>query len=290
LDFTPVLHYEKAPGHVGTYKKIDQNHHLEEALDWQLIEAIDQSKSSKDLAFPILNTHRSVGTLLSGHLIRQKKMITQPVKITFTGSAGQSFGAFLAKGLDFHLMGEANDYVGKGLSGGIISIKPNEHSTLTPDEHIIIGNVTLYGATSGEIYVNGQAGERFCVRNSGAEAVVEGIGDHGCEYMTGGLAIILGAVGSNFGAGMSGGTAYVYDEKNNFSENCNMEMIDIDPLKEDDTNLLHAKLNEHIKRTDSPKAIEILNHWDTALKYFKKVMPIELKRVLANQKTSKKVA
>ena len=290
LDFTPVLHYEKAPGHVGTYKKIDQNHHLEEALDWQLIEAIDQSKSPKDLSFPILNTHRSVGTLLSGHLIRQKKMITQPVKITFTGSAGQSFGAFLAKGLDFHLMGEANDYVGKGLSGGIISIKPNEHSTLTPDEHIIIGNVTLYGATSGEIYVNGQAGERFCVRNSGAEAVVEGIGDHGCEYMTGGLAIILGAVGSNFGAGMSGGTAYVYDEKNNFSENCNMEMIDIDPLKEDDANLLHAKLKEHIKRTDSPKAIEILNHWDTALKYFKKVMPIELKRVLANQKTSKKVA
>ena len=217
-------------------------------------------------------------------------MITQPVKITFTGSAGQSFGAFLSKGLDFRLMGEANDYVGKGLSGGIISIKPNEHSTLTPDEHIIIGNVTLYGATSGEIYVNGQAGERFCVRNSGAEAVVEGIGDHGCEYMTGGLAIILGAVGSNFGAGMSGGTAYVYDEKNNFSENCNMEMIDIDPLKKDDVNLLHTKLNEHIKRTDSPKAIEILNHWDTALKYFKKVMPIELKRVLADQKTSKKVA
>ena len=290
LDFTPVLHYEKAPGHVGTYKKIDQNHHLEEALDWQLIKAIDQSKSTKDLAFPILNTHRSVGTLLSGHLIRQKKMITQPVKITFTGSAGQSFGAFLAKGLDFHLMGEANDYVGKGLSGGIISIKPNEHSILKPDEHIIIGNVTLYGATSGEIYVNGQAGERFCVRNSGAEAVVEGIGDHGCEYMTGGLAIVLGDVGSNFGAGMSGGIVYVYDEKNNFSENCNMEMIDIDPLQEDDVNLLHAKLNEHIKRTDSPKAIEILNHWDTALKKFKKVMPIELKRVLADQKTSKKVA
>jgi len=187
-------------------------------------------------------------------------------------------------------VGEANDYVGKGLSGGIISIKPNGHSTLTPDEHIIIGNVTLYGATSGEIYVNGQAGERFCVRNSGAEAVVEGIGDHGCEYMTGGLAVILGAVGSNFGAGMSGGIAYVYDEKNNFSENCNMEMIDIDPLKEDDINLLRAKLNEHRKRTDSPKAIEILNHWDTALKCFKKVMPIELKRVLANQKTSKKVA
>jgi glutamate synthase domain-containing protein 3 len=217
-------------------------------------------------------------------------MITQPVKITFTGSAGQSFGAFLSKGIYFRLMGEANDYVGKGLSGGIISIKTNEHSTLTPDEHIIIGNVTLYGATSGEIYINGQAGERFCVRNSGAEAVVEGIGDHGCEYMTGGLAIILGAVGSNFGAGMSGGTAYVYDEKNNFSENCNMEMIDIDPLKKDDVNLLHTKLNEHIKRTDSPKAIEILNHWDSALKYFKKVMPIELKRVLADQKTSKKVA
>ena len=130
----------------------------------------------------------------------------------------------------------------------------------------------------------------FCVRNSGAEAVVEGIGDHGCEYMTGGLAIVLGDVGSNFGAGMSGGIVYVYDEKNNFSENCNMEMIDIDPLQEDDVNLLHAKLNEHIKRTDSPKAIEILNHWDTALKKFKKVMPIELKRVLADQKTSKKVA
>ena len=290
LDFTPVLHYEKPPGHVGTYKKIDQSHHLEQALDWKLIEALDEAKPSQKLSFSILNTHRSVGTLLSGHLTRQNKMITKPIKISFTGSAGQSFGAFLTKDLDFHLLGEANDYVGKGLSGGIISIKPNVHSRLNPEEHIIIGNVTLYGATSGHVYINGQAGERFCVRNSGAEAVVEGIGDHGCEYMTGGLAIILGNVGSNFGAGMSGGIAYVYDEASDFSKNCNMEMINIDPLSNEDINILHVKLNEHMKRTSSPKAIKILNRWSTTLKYFKKVIPIELKRVLTDQKNSKKVA
>ena len=290
LDFTPILHYEKPPGHVGTYKKIDQNHDLEKALDWKLIEAIDGAKPSQQLSFSILNTNRSVGTLLSGYLVRKNKMITKPIKVSFTGSAGQSFGAFLTKNLDFHLSGEANDYVGKGLSGGTISIKPNDQSTLIPEEHIIIGNVTLYGATSGRIYINGQAGERFCVRNSGAEAVVEGIGDHGCEYMTGGLAVILGSVGSNFGAGMSGGIAYVYDETDDFSKNCNMEMINIDPLNDKDFNLLQVKLNEHIKHTGSPKAIKILNYWNASSKYFKKVMPIELKRVLADQKNSKKVA
>ena len=160
LDFTPVLHYEKPPGHVGTYKKIDQNHDLEKALDWKLIEALDEAKPSQKLSFSILNTHRSVGTLLSGHLVRQNKMITKPIKVSFTGSAGQSFGAFLTKNLDFHLSGEANDYVGKGLSGGTISINPMTNPNWIPEDHIIIGNVTLWG-NFWELYITGKQVNAF---------------------------------------------------------------------------------------------------------------------------------
>jgi len=277
LDFTPVLHYEKAPGHVGTYKKIDQNHHLEEALDWQLIEAIDQSKSPKDLAFPILNTHRSVGTLLSGHLIRQKKMITQPVKITFTGSAGQSFGAFLAKGLDFRLMGEANDYVGKGLSGGKIVVRPPLASPLIPSDNTIIGNTVLYGATAGKLFANGRAGERFCVRNSGASVVVEGCGSNGCEYMTGGITVILGETGANFGAGMTGGMAYVYDPKGQFKARANMESIVTLPVSVSHwEEQLKSLIEEHLMETKSPKAARILNRWDEELNNFVQICPKEM--------------
>ena len=230
------------------HKKIDQNHGLEKALDWKLIEAlIKQNLENYPFQF---YTHRSVGTLLSGYLVRQNKMITKPIKV-FTEV--QVKVAYFLLNLDFHPqvrpMIMLEDYL------EVQFHKPNDQSTLIPEEHIIIGNVTLYGATSGHVYINGQAGERFCVRNSGAEAVVEGIGDHGCEYMTGGLAVILGGVGSNFGAGMTGGIAYVYDEASDFSKNCNMEMINIDPLTNEDFNLLQIKLNQHIKHTGSPKAI-----------------------------------
>jgi glutamate synthase (NADPH) large chain len=290
LDFTPILHYERPPRHVGTYKQIDQDHEIEEVLDRKLIEDIKKTKLPLALSYPIFNTDRSTGTLLSGHLIRENRLLTEAIKISFVGSAGQSFGAFLAKGLEFTLIGEANDYVAKGLSGGSIAIKPSKKSIFKAEDNIIIGNVTLYGATSGNLFINGQAGERFCVRNSGAEAVVEGIGDHGCEYMTGGLAIILGQVGQNFGAGMSGGVAYIYDKLNALSDNCNMEMIDIDPLENDDYQLLQGKLTAHYASTESPKGQRILQNWQAEKTYFKKVMPKELKRVLSNNKTDKKVA
>ncbi|MDH5610019.1 MAG: glutamate synthase large subunit, partial [Cyclobacteriaceae bacterium] len=229
LDLTPVLHFEEAPAHVGLYKQIEQDHSLEKVIDRKMIADLKKSRQPVKLAYPIKNTDRSTGTMLSHYLTKNKTVLGQPIHVKFTGSAGQSFAAFLAPNLQFELWGEANDYVAKGLSGGTIAIRPSAKSTLTPHDNIIIGNVSLYGATSGEVYINGQAGERFCVRNSGAEAVVEGIGDHGCEYMTGGLAIILGRVGNNFGAGMSGGIAYILNHHDqDLSLHCNLEMIDLD--------------------------------------------------------------
>ncbi len=289
LDLTPILHYEKAPNHVGTYRQIDQNHELEKVLDQRMVKDLKKSAPPFELKYAIKNTDRSTGTMLSGFLTKNK-IIGDPINIQFEGSAGQSFGAFLAPRLQFELLGEANDYVAKGLSGGRIVIKPHSDARLIPHENIIIGNVSMYGATSGEVYINGHAGERFCVRNSGAEAVVEGIGDHGCEYMTGGLAIILGRVGNNFGAGMSGGIAYVLDSDNSFDQRVNPEMIGIEALSEEDEVLVKSKVEKHLELTGSPLAEQYLNDWTEIVTRFKKVMPNDLKRVLESKKLDEKVA
>ncbi len=203
------------------------------------------------------------------------------INIDFSGSAGQSFGAFATKGLTFTVHGNTNDYLGKGLSGAKLIIKVPEACTIVPEDNIITGNVTLYGATSGEVYINGKAGERFCVRNSGAKAVVEGIGDHGCEYMTGGIAVILGEVGRNFGAGMSGGIAYVLDEDGKFEQNCNSDDLNIDPVSElEDQLQLERLIDNHSEATGSPLARRILDDWKTYLPKFKKVLPEEYRQAL----------
>lgn len=287
LDLTPILYYNQVPSHIGTHKQIEQDHEMDDILDKRIIADLEASKPPYELAYEIQNTDRAVGTMLSHYFTISNKKLKAEVKTTFTGSAGQSFGAFLAKNIQFELHGEANDYVAKGLSGGTIIIKPPEDSNIIPNENIIIGNVSLYGATSGEVYINGMGGERFCVRNSGATAVVEGIGDHGCEYMTGGLTIVLGAVGNNFGAGMSGGNAYIWDKEGNFEKRYNPEMIGIEALEKPDYDLLKSKLMNHQTYTGSPLATSILKNWNTEKAAFIKIMPFELKRVLEanNRKT-----
>lgn len=290
LDLSPVLAYEEQSNHIGTYKQIEQLHHIDKVLDNKIIRDMKRSKVPIHLQYQIKNTDRATGTLLSHFLTVNRKVLGENMKVSFQGSAGQSFGAFLAKGLEFHLSGEANDYVAKGLSGGIISIKPSEKSDIIPEDNIIIGNVTLYGATSGEVYINGQAGERFCVRNSGAEAVVEGIGDHGCEYMTGGSAIVLGSVGNNFGAGMSGGVAYVLDINKKFESRCNLEMIGLEVPGLQDLAFIREKIQNHVKYTQSPLGRRILNDWNNMSSDFVKVMPNDLKRVLEEESNENKVA
>lgn len=288
IDLTPILYFNHVADHVGTHKQIDQDHEIEDILDRKMIAELEGTKYANPLNYDIQNTDRSVGAMLSHHIVDKKVVIDKPIKAVFAGSAGQSFGAFLAKNIHFDLQGEANDYVAKGLSGGTIIIRPSEESTVIPHENIITGNVSLYGATSGEVYINGMGGERFCVRNSGAEAVVEGIGDHGCEYMTGGLTIVLGDVGNNFGAGMSGGIAYIWDKKDRFSKRYNPEMIGIESLETADYSLLKSKLEKHKDYTNSPLATSILENWKEEKSAFIKIMPYELKRALeAKSKQSK---
>src|SRR5207244_10304675 len=203
------------------------------------------------------------------------------IRFALRGSAGQSFGAWLAPGLELTLFGDANDYTGKGLSGGTIAVRPPEGATFAAEENVIVGNTVLYGATAGKAFFRGLAGERFAVRNSGADAVVEGVGDHGCEYMTGGHAVVLGSVGRNFAAGMSGGIAYVLDEDGSFGGRCNMELVGFDPLEDDDVAILRALVEEHLERTGSPVAARVLESWDELLPRFVKVMPHDYQRALA---------
>ncbi|MDE5794463.1 MAG: glutamate synthase subunit alpha, partial [Muribaculaceae bacterium] len=230
------------------------------------------------------NTDRSTGAMLSGEIAKKYGDEGLPehdiIKVIFKGSAGQSFGAFLTKGVTFRLEGDANDYVGKGLSGGRIVIVPPEGSKFAPENSIIAGNTILYGATSGEIFINGRVGERFCVRNSGASAVVEGVGDHCCEYMTGGVTVVLGPTGRNFAAGMSGGVAYVYDPERTFDYFCNMEMVELSIVDDlSDARELHRLISAHYRHTRSPLAARILDDWDNAVKDFIQVMPTEYKRL-----------
>lgn len=259
---------------------------LDGAADYEILKKAEtaiETKKPVSLSFSIRNTNRTFGTIVSSRIAQKYGYAGLPddtVSIHLQGSAGQSFGAFGAHGLTLELEGEANDYVGKGLSGAKIIVRPPKRSSFAPENNVIAGNVILYGATSGEVYLNGCAGERFGIRNSGALAVVEGVGDHACEYMTGGRIVVLGPTGINFGAGMSGGIAYVYDEGGQFDSLCNTDMIDLDPLNAADEKELKTLIENHVKYTGSPKAKRILENWDRECEFFVKVFPMEYRRAL----------
>ncbi len=291
LDLTALLTPTPKPhDKVEVYKTMEQDHGLEHVLDRQLVEkAKDALENGNKVKFemPIINTDRAVGTILSHTLVKKwggQMLPDDTIHIKFNGSAGQSFGAFLSRGITMEIEGDANDYVGKGLSGGKILIYPPKQSTFAAEDNIIVGNVVLYGATSGLAFFRGRAAERFCVRNSGAHTVIEGVGDHACEYMTGGRVVILGPTGRNFAAGMSGGIAYIWDVNNEFSKNCNPGMVELEELEhEHDIDELNGLINLHLKYTNSPIAKIILDNWEENIKHFVKVMPIDYKRVLAER-------
>jgi len=275
----------------GLYRTKSQNHELENLLDHELIKEAKPALENKEkvvITKRIKNTNRTVGTMLSSEVVKKYGEDGLPhgtIKINLRGTAGQSFGAFLAKGIELHLTGEANDYFGKGLSGGKVSVKIPPEVTFEADKNIIVGNTCLYGATSGEAFINGVAGERFAVRNSGANAVVEGIGDHGCEYMTGGRVVVLGKIGRNFAAGMSGGIAYIWDPTSTFSKNVNLEMVELERLTESEEidSVLHL-LTLHREYTGSKRANDILENWNIEVGRFIKVMPTDYKKALLKMK------
>ncbi|WP_275785060.1 glutamate synthase large subunit [Pararhizobium gei] len=314
LDFSRIFHKVDAPKE-KTYWTERQNHPIHDILDRKLIAAAQpalESKTPVSIEVDIKNVDRSAGAMLSGEVAkryRHKGLKDNTISVKLRGTAGQSFGAFLARGITFELIGDGNDYVGKGLSGGRIVVRPPENSKIVAAKSIIVGNTVLYGAISGECYFNGVAGERFAVRNSGAIAVVEGVGDHGCEYMTGGVVVVLGETGRNFAAGMSGGVAYVLDESDDFPKRCNMAMVELEPVPEEDDMLeklhhhggdlmhkgrvdvagdmtrhdderLYQLISNHLHYTGSPRAREILDHWVEFRPKFRKVMPVEYRRAL----------
>jgi glutamate synthase (NADPH) large chain len=291
LDFSHLLHKPHVPPTVATYCKTDQDHGLEQSLDHILLargeEAIER-KAPIEVELPIRNADRTVGAMLSGEIslrYGEEGLPDDTIQVKFSGSAGQSFAAFLARGVTMTVEGDANDYFGKGLSGGTVVITPPRNATFVPEENILVGNVVLYGATSGRMFIRGIAGERFAVRNSGAEAVVEGVGDHGCEYMTGGRVVVLGKTGRNFAAGMSGGEAYVFDEEGAFASLCNREMVDLEEVADDDDRLvLRRMLEDHRRYTGSVSATRVLDNWDEAFTKFVKVMPRDYKRVLEERR------
>jgi glutamate synthase (ferredoxin) len=301
LDFTPALDHWKARG--LDYSAIlyqpplaengarhcvrAQDHGLEKALDNTLISRCAEALEHKrpvEFSLPIRNINRTVGTMLGHELTSRwggEGLADDTIKIHFAGSAGQSFGAFVPRGITLTLEGDANDYWGKGLSGGKLSVYPPRAATFAPEENIIIGNVALYGATSGEAYVRGVAGERFAVRNSGALAVVEAVGDHGCEYMTGGRVVVLGRTGRNFAAGMSGGVAYVLDLAGDFRQRCNLGMVDLESLDQpEDIELVRDLIARHVQATGSTHAARILDEWIALRPRFVKIMPRDYRRVL----------
>ncbi|MBN2275669.1 MAG: glutamate synthase subunit alpha, partial [Bacteroidales bacterium] len=270
-----------------------QEHKIEDVMDHELIKLCNKAVKNQEkvwLSKDIKNTDRSVGAMLSGEITRlygEDGLPDSTVVCIFKGSAGQSFGAFLVKGIQFEMEGDANDYLGKGLSGGRIIVVPPKGSSFKPEENVIVGNTVLYGATSGEAYIRGVAGGRFCVRNSGACAVVEGVGDHGCEYMTGGRVVVLGKTGRNFAAGMSGGVAYVLDNDGNFDYFCNKGMVELSSVGDkDDLTELQRIINNHYLYTRSELAEKILVNWDEYISKFVKVIPLEYKKVLEEQKIS----
>jgi glutamate synthase (NADPH/NADH) large chain len=286
LDLSSILYVPELAA--GAHRSVTtfQDHGLDLALDQTLIQLAGPSIETGErisLDLPIRNVNRTVGTLLGHHLTKRRGgegLADDTITVNFTGSAGMSFGAFLPRGITLRLTGDANDYVGKGLSGGRLALSPPPDSPILAEDNVIAGNVVLYGATSGDAFIRGLVGERFCVRNSGAVAVVEGVGDHGCEYMTGGRAVVLGPTGRNFAAGMSGGVAYVLDEAGGFHTRVNHEMVDLDPLDDDDRGFLRERIEAHQRETGSTVARRLLSDWDRTLANFVKVMPKDYKRVL----------
>ena len=291
LDLSAILYRPEVSDDVPTHCVTTQDHGLEAALDQQLLvlaaPALERGEQVR-IEMPIRNVNRTVGTILGSEVTRRYANIGLPddtIEVRFTGSAGQSFGAFIPSGMTLRVEGDTNDYVGKGLSGGKIIVAPSRHATFVPEENIVIGNVALYGATSGSAFFRGIAGERFAVRNSGALAVVEGTGDHACEYMTGGRVVIIGPTGRNFGAGMSGGVAYVYDAEGDFASRCNLEMVGLEALDEpEDLDLVRGLLERHREYTESTVAAKLLEHWPAAAAQFVKVMPREYRRVLEERR------
>lgn len=287
IDLTPILHQVDVPTGTKFHNTQPQQHDVDKSIEFDIIGKANPSLFRKEkltLDYPIKNTDRAVGAIISNEISKVYGAQGLPIntlRLNFTGSAGQSFGAFATRGLTLTVNGNTNDYLGKGLSGAKLVIKVPDGSTIVPEDNVITGNVTLYGATAGRAYINGKAGERFCVRNSGAKAVVEGIGDHGCEYMTGGVAVILGEVGRNFGAGMSGGIAYVFDEKSTFKTKCNSDSLNLLKVEEDkDIAQLKDLIESHYNYTMSPLAQRILENWEDYLPKFIKVFPEEYKQAL----------
>jgi glutamate synthase (NADPH/NADH) large chain len=286
LDLSSVLAEPDVPESMNRRQTRLQDHGLEKALDHAFLTDCepalrDGTKVTADV--PISNVDRTVGTLLGSEISRRYGAAGLPddtISLTFTGSAGQSFGAFVPRGVTMRLYGDANDYFGKGLSGGRLILRPPLGSPFAAEEQIIAGNVILYGATGGEVFIRGQVGERFCVRNSGATAVVEGVGDHGCEYMTGGLVVVLGPTGRNFAAGMSGGTAYVYDPARTFGQRVNLEMVDVEPLDEEDAAQVRALVERYGAETESAVAARLLESWDVEVREFVKTMPQDYRRIM----------
>lgn len=291
LDFSAILYKPEVPPQVGVYCREKQDHGLRGALDNELIKRCEPAlERGEAVSFesPIRNINRTVGTMLGSRLTRKWGGAGLPdgtINIRFNGSCGQSFAAFVPAGVTFTVEGDANDYFCKGLSGGKVAIFPPKTATFVPEENIIIGNVACYGATGGEVYIRGMAGERFCVRNSGASAVVEGVGDHGCEYMTKGTVVVIGPTGRNFAAGMSGGFAYVLDESGRFPVLCNKEMVDLEPIHdEEDVDLIQSLLRKHVTATGSAKAQSVLQNWQSLQGKFHKVYPRDYRRVIEARK------
>jgi glutamate synthase (NADPH/NADH) large chain len=322
LDYSRILHKPEAGPDIPVYNSQTQDHGLDRALDNELIHqaqpALDNGEAVR-IELPVRNTNRSVGAMLSGEIAKRYGHAGLPedtISITLRGTAGQSFGAFVAHGVSIELIGEGNDYVGKGLSGGRLVVYPPKETPIVAEENIIVGNTVLYGAISGECYFRGVAGERFAVRNSGATAVVEGVGDHGCEYMTGGVVVVLGDSGRNFAAGMSGGIAYVLDERGDFNQRCNLAMVELEPIPAEDEALeeldhqggdlethgrvdvshdmtrfdairLQQLIQLHVHYTDSSRGRLILDNWNDYLPKFVKVMPVDYRRALQEMQAAK---
>ena len=286
LDISPILAVPQNPYGQTMHQSVVQDHGLDIALDQQLMaRSQDAINDATPVAFEmqIRNVNRTVGTMLGNAVTKKWGGAGLPdgtIKIHFRGSAGQSFGAFVPAGIEMRLEGDGNDYVGKGLSGGRVIVHPDRRATFVAEDNVVAGNVIGYGATGGEIFLRGVVGERFCVRNSGATAVVEGIGDHGCEYMTGGRVVVLGPTGRNFAAGMSGGIAYVYDPSNTFASLVNYDMVDLEPLDSDDISFLSGIVQQHVDLTGSTVGARVIANWDEAASSFRKVMPRDYKRVL----------
>jgi glutamate synthase (NADPH/NADH) large chain len=296
VDLSPLLIKDPISLDTAMFKQEEQDHGIANVLDRKLIDLAQpaiKNATSVHGEFKITNQDRAVGTMLSNEI---SKIYLGPglpedtIQLKFNGTAGQSFGAFVTSGVTFELEGDANDYFGKGLSGGKLVLYPPKEATYNSSKNIIVGNVAFFGATSGESFIGGMAGERFAVRNSGVKVVVEGVGDHGCEYMTGGIVVVLGDTGRNFAAGMSGGVAYVWDVNKTFIKNCNMEMVMLDTLDAEDERLLSSMINEHQQVTKSNLAAHVLSYWPTTFKQFIKVMPVDYKVVLEKRKAEKKSA